>query len=79
MREINQQTVVNFNEHTAIKSKNECSSLLAVDTAALQKLLCCGRYTAVQIGNSANARIQIGRRVLWNLKQVQQYLDDITR
>ena len=30
---------------------------LAVDTDTLCKLLCCGRHTAVQIGDLANARI----------------------
>ncbi len=77
MNEKSKQTLVNFNEHTVTKPKKEDSSLLAVDTVALQKMLCCGRYTAVQIGNLANARIQIGRRVLWNIKQIQRYLDDI--
>ena len=32
---------------------------LAVDTDTLCKLLCCGRHTAVQIGDLANARIGV--------------------
>lgn len=50
---------------------------LAVDTVRLKQILCCGRKTAVEIGTMANARVQIGRRLLWNVKQIQQYLDDI--
>ena len=50
----------------------------AVDTAELQSLLSCGRKTAVEIGDNAGAKIKIGRRVLWNVSKVQQYLDNIS-
>ena len=49
-----------------------------VDTAGLQAMLSSGRKTAVEIGTAAGARIQVGRRVLWNVKKVQQYLDAIS-
>ncbi len=49
-----------------------------VDTAGLQAMLSSGRKTAVEIGIAAGARIQVGRRVLWNVKKVQQYLDAIS-
>lgn len=49
-----------------------------VDTTELQRMLCCGRKTAVDIGTAAGARIQQGRRVFWNVKKVQQYLDAIS-
>lgn len=71
------QKFVDFQEHISVTAKNESSPVLTVDTTALQKMLSCGRYTAVRIGTLANARIQIGRRLLWNIKQIQQYLDDI--
>ncbi len=50
---------------------------IAVNTNGLMKLLNCGRYTAVKIGDNAGARISIGKRVLWNTKRIQEYLDDI--
>lgn len=50
----------------------------AVDTNELQKMLSCGRATAVQIGTNASARIQIGKRVLWNVRRVNAYLDSIS-
>ena len=40
-------------------------------------LLSCGRVTAVQIGGQAGARIEIGKRLLWNISKVQKYLDTI--
>ncbi|MDD6070425.1 MAG: hypothetical protein PUC12_06365 [Clostridiales bacterium] len=49
-----------------------------VDTAGLQAMLSSGRKTAVEIGTAAGARIQVGRRVLWNVSKVQQYLDRVS-
>lgn len=50
---------------------------LAVTTERLQNILDCGRPTAVEIGTLAKARVEIGRRVLWNVSKVQKYLDMI--
>lgn len=50
----------------------------SIDTKELQEMLSCGRVTAVQIGNNASARIQIGRRVLWNVRKINSYLDSIS-
>lgn len=49
-----------------------------VDTPELQQMLGCGRKSAVDIGTAANARIQIGRRVLWNIGKIEKYLDAIS-
>lgn len=49
---------------------------LAVDTDTLCKLLCCGRHTAVQIGDLANARITMNTRVLWSVQRIKEYLYD---
>ena len=51
---------------------------LAVDTDTLCKLLCCGRHTAVQIGDLANARITMNTRVLWSVQRIKEYLYDIS-
>lgn len=49
----------------------------AVDTKELQEILSAGRKTAIDIGKAAGARIQVGRRVLWNVSKIQKYLDEI--
>lgn len=49
-----------------------------VDTPGLQRLLMAGRRTAIEIGDSAGARIKVGRRVLWNVSKIQDYLDKIS-
>ena len=46
---------------------------LAVDTDTLCKLLCCGRHTAVQIGDLANARITMNTRVLWSVQRIKYF------
>ncbi len=43
----------------------------------LKEILCCGRKTAVEIGIAANAKITIGKGVLWNVSLIQKYLDSI--
>lgn len=55
----------------------ECKDRLAITTERLQGVLDCGRPTAVEIGTLAKARIEVGRRVLWNVSKVQKYLDSI--
>ena len=62
-------------------NKKNCESTakeLTVDTAGLQKITNSGRQTAVEIGMAAGARIQIGRRVMWNVKKIERYLDSIS-
>lgn len=59
-------------------TREECVRRLAVDTPELQSMLCCGRDTAVRIGTEAKSRLQIGKRVLWNVEKVQEYLNSIS-
>jgi len=49
-------------------------SKLTATAATLSSMLDCGRATAVIIGTEAGARIQIGRRVLFIVPKVQEYL-----
>lgn len=41
-------------------------------------MLGCGRKGAVDIGTAAEAKVQIGRRVFWNVGKIQKYLDAIS-
>lgn len=50
----------------------------AVTTEELQQLLSCGRKSAVDIGEKAEAKIQLGRRVLWNVEKIKTYLNLIS-
>lgn len=57
---------------------NTSNSQILVDTPGLQEILSSGRPAAVRIGTEAGARVQSGRRVFWNVKKIQQYLDTIS-
>lgn len=56
----------------------DITTKMAVNTQELQSLLSCGRQSAVDIGDRAEARIQIGKRVFWNVAKVREYLDLIS-
>lgn len=51
---------------------------IMIDTGMLQSLLSCGRATAVKIGETANAKIVCGKRVLWNIEKIKQYVNSIS-
>ena len=52
---------------------------ICIDTANLQELLQVGRATAVEIGTQANAKIKIGRRVVWNTEKIRKYVNSISQ
>lgn len=52
---------------------------ILVDTSELQKILCAGRQAAVTIGTDAEARVEVGRRVFWNVQKIQKYIDSISK
>lgn len=51
------------------------SALLTVSTKTLMRLLDCGKPAAIRIGTEAQAKIVVGRRILWNVQAVQRYLN----
>ena len=51
---------------------------IAITTNELQAMLSSGRYSAVQIGELAEARIQIGKRIFWNVEKVKSYINLIS-
>lgn len=51
---------------------------IALDTNELMQVLSCGRSTAVEIGMSAGARVQVGKRVLWNTRKLKAFIDSIS-
>lgn len=48
---------------------------LAVSTATLADMLDCGKVYAKKIGDAANARIQVGGKILWNVEKIQNFLN----
>lgn len=52
--------------------------VLAVDAEGLATLLSCGQATAKKIAEDAEARITVGRRVLYCVHKIEKYLDEIS-
>ena len=55
----------------------EAKNPLAVDIDGLMAMLSCGAVTAKKIADCAEAKIIIGRRVLYNVDKIKKYLDSI--
>ena len=49
-----------------------------MSTKELMDYVGLGRNKAVIFGDSISARIQVGKRVLWDRRKLDKYLDSIT-
>ena len=58
-------------------NKSNEENPILYDIIALQNNLNCGRYTAEKIARAAGARVQIGKRVLYDRKLIEKYLQSI--
>lgn len=56
----------------------DLTGCILIDTRELQKVTSCGRDGAIKLGTAANARVRLGRRVLWNVNKIRAYLDQIS-
>lgn len=60
------------------KAKGKTENQLLIDTDGLREMLSSGRPEAVKIGEEAGARVQRGRRVFWNVRKIQAYIETIS-
>lgn len=56
------------------KSNDIMLEKVLVDTEELQYILSCGRKTAIDIGEESESKVLFGRRVLWNLQKIKEYV-----
>lgn len=56
----------------------ESEEKITVDIDSLSAMLSCGHATARKIGEQAEARICIGKRVLYSVDRVKKYIKDIS-
>lgn len=66
-----------MNKTTKTYENIDLTRKMAVDTLELQAILSLGRKSAVEIGKAANAQIVVGKRIVWNLQKIQEYLYNI--
>jgi predicted transcriptional regulator len=57
----------------------ERDSKTLINTKELKKLLSTGYQTATTIGEQADAKVRIGRFVLWDINKIQCYIDNISQ
>ena len=55
----------------------ESDEKITVDIDSLSAMLSCGHATARKIGEQAEARICIGKLVLYSVDRVKKYIKDI--
>lgn len=61
------------------KTKNlETDCRLTVDINELAAMLSCGKTTARKIGETAGARVKVGRRVLYSVSKIENYIESIS-
>lgn len=49
-----------------------------MDTEELRSYTSLGRNNAIKLGDDIGARVQIGKRVLWDRVKIDQYFNSIT-
>ena len=54
---------------------NRCLGGDAEEYGGLMAMLSCGEVTAKKIADYAEARVIVGRRVLYNVDKIKKYLD----
>ena len=56
----------------------DASKSRLMDTEELRAYTNLGRNNAMKLGEDIGAKVQIGRRVLWDRVKVDQYFDSLT-
>ena len=56
------------------RKERKASEPISVGIEGLSAMLSCGHATARKIGEQAEAKIVIGRRVLYSVERVKKYL-----
>lgn len=56
----------------------ESDKKITVDIVGLQGMLSCGKNTALAVGKQAGAVIKIGKRTLYNVKKVEEYMNSLS-
>lgn len=61
------------------KNSNAAVENRLMDTEELRAYTSLGRNSAMKLGDEIGARVQIGKRVLWDKQKIDQYLNELTR
>ena len=56
------------------RNENITPTKLYVGIDELKTMLSIGRNRALQVGEKANAKVKVGRRTLYNVEKVKEYM-----
>lgn len=59
------------------ENKNKMQEVRLLDIHQLMVYIGLGRNKALEIGKESNSIVRIGRRVLYDKKQIDQYIDEM--
>ena len=57
------------------KTNRTQTEKIAVDRQELQEMLSCGKTAALRIAKESGAGFNIGRRRLYNVERIREYMD----
>ena len=60
-----------------MKRASDYENMITVDIVGLMTLLSCGRLTAKNVADQAGASIKIGKRRLYNVQKVREYISQV--
>lgn len=69
---------ITFKKDKKRKPAVDLNQKILVSTADLMELLDCGKHTAIAIGHAANACVRLDRKLFWNVRLIQKYIDSIS-
>ena len=59
------------------RTDRNASDKIAVDINGLQDILSVGKNTAIRIGEESGAAIKIGRRKLYSVEKINEYMKSL--
>lgn len=60
------------------KKEYETKNRIAISLNELADMLGCSTQTAYKFGSKAKARFRVGKRVFYNMRKIQDYIDKIS-
>ena len=61
-----------------LRIKQNATTGRLMDTEELRAYTGLGRNNAMKFGEEIGAKVKVGKRVLWDRKKIDQYLDELT-
>lgn len=61
-----------------LRIKQSTTAGRLMDTEELRAYTGLGRNNAMKFSEEIGAKVKVGRRVLWDRKKIDQYLDELT-